>query len=207
MINFGASVVRRRRRRRRVRVVIVRVNSMDWLNERFSNDCRAGMRRGGCARSLAGFARGRFFFFFPWCARALVVGWLRAGRGVGMSCGGGGGRPASLLRAPPVTDDDREPPPPSSSPPAVPSRRRRRRARERLDGRERRRGTLFDTRLSHAHTGTYSRRKTGRPVDHVIFFSPPRNEENNKSERIRIIIINILYASSVVWRSLLSSRI
>lgn len=68
------------------------------------------MRRGGCARSLAGFARGRFFFFFPWCARALVVGWLRAGRGVGMSCGGGGGRPASLLRAPPVTDDDREPP-------------------------------------------------------------------------------------------------
>lgn len=125
-------------------------------------------------------------FFFP-VVRARARGGVATRRPRGrdvMRCGGGG-RPASLLssRAPPVPDDDREPPPssqtppsarPPALPPAVPSRRRRRRPRERLDGREQRRGTLFDTRLSHAHTGTYSRRrrKTGRPVDHVIFSFP-----------------------------------
>lgn len=57
--------------------------------------------------------------------RACVVGWLRVGRRVGMSCGGGGGggRPASLLSSLPSPTGRprarlayRESPPPSFTP-------------------------------------------------------------------------------------------
>jgi len=93
-LSYKLCVRRRRRRRRRVRVVSVRVNSMDWLNERFSNDCRheTGWL---CAFVCRVRARRRPLYFFPWRG-----GYAAVGRGVGMPCGGGGGRPASLLSSP-----------------------------------------------------------------------------------------------------------
>lgn len=174
----ACSVSVRRRRRRRVRVMSVRVNSMDWLYERFSNDCRyeTGWL---CAFACRVRARRRPLFFpVVWRARARGGVATRRPRGRDVMRRRPAGvfallaprrypTPSPLAHSPPV-----QPPAAFERHPSLPAAIRRLFVVERETG-----GTLLDTRLSHAPVQPPPK---DRPVDHVIFF-PLENKKINRN--------------------------
>lgn len=170
----ACSVSVRRRRRRRVRV-----NSMDWLNERFSNDCRyeTGWL---CAFACRVRARRRPLFF-PVVRRARARGGVATRRPRGRDVMRRR-RPAgvfALLAAPPVPD----PFPPRSFPASATSGRVRTPPLP-----TRRQPTLVcrgtqdrgDPPRHPSFSRTVRPSLKDRPVDHVIFF-PLENKKINRN--------------------------